>query len=256
MEVIANVVHDIGAGGPGSCNKYHGIYLAAPFDTAVNNISYHNASKGIGTWHAATNNTISNNTVFDNDVGILVGAGDTPCFHACLADYMVVSNNIMYHNRTIGFWQYSKAGPHNLYTHNLVYANRVSNVLLQGGCGRFFAEGCNPFVKAIDADPLFVNPTGDFFTGDYRLKCASPALRAGTVVGAPPIDFNGSTRETGFAPDLGAYERDKTLSPRSVGGASRAGGDLDAQCRSAMHQVASYPQPDLTAACIARGEAQ
>jgi hypothetical protein len=211
MEAIANVVHNVGAGGPGSCNKYHGIYLAAPFDTAVNNISYHNASKGIGTWHAANHNTISNNTVFDNDVGILVGAGDTPCFSTCSADYVVVSNNIMYHNKTNGFWQYSKAGQHNTYTNNLVFANGVRNVLLRGNCGNASVVTCNSFDKAVFANPQFVNPTGSFFTGDYHLKGTSPALKAGTVVGAPPTDFDGRSRLEALAPDLGAYESGEQL---------------------------------------------
>jgi parallel beta-helix repeat protein len=206
MEVIANVVHNVGAGGPGSCNKYQGIYLAAPFDTAVNNISYHNASKGICTWHAATHNTISNNTVFDNDIGILVGAGDSPCHRTCSADHMVVSNNIMYHNKTLGFWQYPKVGGQNIYTNNLAFANSVQNVLLQGACGNAAVATCNSFHKAVIADPQFVNPTGDFFTGDYHLKGGSPALKAGTVIGAPLTDSEGKSRPTNSAPDLGVYE--------------------------------------------------
>jgi len=206
MEVIGNVVHNIGAGGPGSCNKYHGIYLAAPFDTAVNNISYHNASKGIGTWHAASQNTISNNTVFDNDVGILVGAGDSPCHQTCSADYLVVSNNIMYHNKTIGFWQYSKVGPHNIYTNNLAFSNGARNVLLQGDCMTNAFTACNSFDKAVYADPQFMDPTGNFFTGDYHVKAGSPALKAGTLVGAPLTDFDGKPRPGNAAPDLGVYE--------------------------------------------------
>ena len=202
MEVIANVVHNVGAGGPGSCNKYHGISLAAPFDSAVNNISYHNASQGIGTWHAASHNRINNNTVFDNDVGILVGAGDSPCQQTCFADYMVVSNNIMYHNKATGFWQYSKAGQHNIYTNNLAFANGDRNVLLQGDCGGAAFATCNSFVKAIYADPQFVNPTGNFFTGDYHLKRGSPALKAGTVIGAPPNDLDGRSRPGGALPTL------------------------------------------------------
>ncbi len=205
MEVIANVVHNVGSGGPGSCNKYQGIYLAAPFDAAVNNVSYRNASKGIATWHAATRNTISNNTVFDNDVGILVGAGDSPCDRACSADYMLVSNNIVYHNKTIGFWQYARAGGHNVYTNNLTFANGDSNVLLQGDCGNIIFATCNSFVKAVYADPQFVNFTGNFFTGDYHLKDVSPALKAGTVLGAPSTDFDGKSRTGGTAPNLGAF---------------------------------------------------
>ena len=206
MEVIANVVHDIGAGGPGSCNKYHGIYLAAPFDTAVNNISYHNASKGITTWHAASHNTISNNTVFDNDVGILVGAGDSPCFRHCSADYVVVSNNIIYSNRSIGFWQYSQTGPHNLYTHNLVYANRVQDVLLRQNCPQSSIKTCSSFDHAIALDPQFIRATGSFATGDYHLRDTSPARNAGTGIGSPAVDFEGTPRFEGRAPDLGAYE--------------------------------------------------
>ncbi len=215
MEVIANVVHNVGAGGPGSCNKYHGIYLAAPFDNAVNNISYRNASKGIGTWHAATHNSISNNTVFDNDVGILVGAGDSPCYRTCSADHMVVSNNIMYHNKTIGFWQYSKAGRHNVYTNNLAFANGVRNVLLQGDCRNAAVATCNSFDKAVYADPQFVDPTGNFFTGDYHLKETSPALKAGGVVGAPPTDFDGRSRPDNSAPDLGAYESGEQVAKKT-----------------------------------------
>lgn len=214
MEVIANVVHNVGAGGPGSCNKHQGIYLAAPFDAAVNNISYHNASKGIGTWHAATHNIISNNTVFDNDVGILVGAGDSPCYRTCSADHMIVSNNIMYHNKTIGFWQYSKAGRFNVYTNNLAFANSVQNVLLQGVCHNAAVANCNSFHKAVMADPQFVNPTGNFFTGDYHLKGISPALKAGTVVGAPLTDFEGKPRASSFAPDLGAYQSVEQLAKK------------------------------------------
>jgi Right handed beta helix region len=215
MEVVANVVHNIGAGGPGSCNKYHGIYLAAPFDAAVNNISYRNASKGIGTWHAATHNTISNNTVFDNDVGILVGAGDSPCYQACSADYLMVSNNIIYHNKTIGFWQYSKVGQHNVYTNNLAFANSIRDVLLQGDCRNAAGMPCNSFDKAVYADPQFVDPTGNFFTGDYRLKSASPALKAGTVVGTPATDFNGKSRPANSPPDLGAYESGEQVAKKS-----------------------------------------
>ena len=215
MEVNANVVHNIGAGGPGSCNKYHGISLAAPYDSAVNNVSYHNASKGIGTWHAAAHNTISNNTVFDNDVGILVGAGDSPCNKSCLADYMIVSNNIIYNNKTIGFWQYSKAGRHNVYTHNLAFANRVRDVLLQGNCAHPSSDTCNSFVKAVYQDPQFVNATGNFFTGDYHLKPISPAVKAGTFIGEPRSDFDGCLRIPGYAPDLGVFRSAQKLEKKA-----------------------------------------
>jgi hypothetical protein len=117
----------------------------------------------------------------------------------------------MYHNKTIGFWQYSKAGQHNTYTNNLVFANGVRNVLLRGNCGNASVVTCNSFDKAVFANPQFVNPTGSFFTGDYHLKGTSPALKAGTVVGAPPTDFDGRSRLEALAPDLGVYESGEQL---------------------------------------------
>lgn len=207
MEVLGNLVHDVGSGGPGSCNKYHGVYLAAPFDRASNNIVYHNASKGITTWHAATHNTISNNTVFDNDVGILVGAGDAPCYHHCSADHTFVINNILYNNKTVGFFEYSQAGPHNVYLNNLSFKNGRTDVLLAENCPHARVRACNSFEHAIYSDPQFVNPTGSALTGDYHLKTTSPARNAGTITGAPPADFDGTSRiAERRSPDIGAYQ--------------------------------------------------
>jgi hypothetical protein len=88
-------------------------------------------------------------------------------------------------------------------------------VLLQGPCGKVAITTCNSFHRAVIADPQFVNPTGNFFTGDYHLKGISPALKAGTVVGAPPEDFEGKSRAAGFAPDLGAYQSGEQLAKKT-----------------------------------------
>ncbi len=50
----------------------------------------------------------------------------------------------------------------------------------------------------INADPLFVSPT------DLHLKRGSPCLGAGTSVGAPSTDFDGTMRPN--PPSIGAYE--------------------------------------------------
>jgi hypothetical protein len=52
----------------------------------------------------------------------------------------------------------------------------------------------------IDADPLFVNASG----GDYHLAGGSPAINAGTTIGAPRYDLDGAPRDA--RPDIGAYE--------------------------------------------------
>jgi len=56
------------------------------------------------------------------------------------------------------------------------------------------------FVAAPPA--LFVAPGSDF-----HLLATSPALDAGTVVGAPGVDLEGNPRPVGAGVDLGAYER-------------------------------------------------
>lgn len=52
----------------------------------------------------------------------------------------------------------------------------------------------------ISADPLFT----DAANGDYHLSVGSPAIDAGTAVGAPATDIEGIPRDA--APDMGAYE--------------------------------------------------
>lgn len=52
----------------------------------------------------------------------------------------------------------------------------------------------------INANPGFVNEAG----GDYHLAAGSPAINAGTTIGAPAFDFDGARRDA--QPDIGAYE--------------------------------------------------
>ncbi len=52
----------------------------------------------------------------------------------------------------------------------------------------------------ISADPLFVGMP------NYRLQMTSPCVNAGTATGAPTVDFYGTMRPRGSAPDIGAAE--------------------------------------------------
>jgi hypothetical protein len=54
----------------------------------------------------------------------------------------------------------------------------------------------------INADPQFRSPGA----GDYHLEAASPAVDAGTNVGAPPLDLDGLPRPYNGIVDMGAYE--------------------------------------------------
>ena len=52
----------------------------------------------------------------------------------------------------------------------------------------------------INGDPLFVDEPN----GDYHLTAASPAINAGTTIGAPLDDLDGAWRDA--QPDIGAFE--------------------------------------------------
>ncbi|MCE9613036.1 MAG: hypothetical protein K8T26_02085 [Lentisphaerae bacterium] len=54
----------------------------------------------------------------------------------------------------------------------------------------------------LNADPRF----RDAAAGDYRVQAASPTLDAGTGVGAPLDDLDGTVRPQGTGVDMGAYE--------------------------------------------------
>lgn len=193
---IGNLVFNIGVGR--NCNTVHGIYHAQLRGRILNNIVYRADGWGIHLWHAAQYITIANNTVFNNrQGGIIVGDGDAP--GGIVDDYTVVTNNIAVANGGHGISEFGATGPHNLYSHNLVYGNVSGGMKLLGGIQR----------NTINADPQFINfqPDG---SGDYRLKPTSPAINAGTQNSAPNNDFDGGSRPQGSAWDIGACEAGAT----------------------------------------------
>ena len=198
--ISGNGVHDIGK--PGGCNGVQGIYSSNKGSKILNNIVYRASAYGIHLWHAATDSTIANNTVFANGSsgmggGIVTGVGDKPG-NIQLKNTKVI-NNIVYKNPRQGISQYcysgqSCIGSGNVTANNLVYGNGSAISLRVGS-----ATG------TINADPKFVsyNPTG---TGDYRLQSSSPAVNKGIKNYAPTVDIAGALRPKGGAWDIGAYE--------------------------------------------------
>jgi hypothetical protein len=199
-DIIGNVIHDIAK--PGQCNGVQGIYSSNKGGKIMNNIVYRASSFGIHLWHAATDVTIVNNTVFANGStsmggGILIGDGDAP--GGVQVKNTKVINNIVYKNPRAGIIQYcysgqSCIGSGNVTANNLAYGNGGGNVSLKVGS----ATG------TISAEPKFIsyNPTG---TGDYRLQSTSPAVNRGTSTAAT-TDILGVARPKGGAFDIGAYE--------------------------------------------------
>jgi parallel beta-helix repeat protein len=198
-ETIGNRVHDIGWTNASLCatsgSQVHGIYHANRGGHIFNNLVYHNRAYGIHLWHAASDVVISGNTVFNNgSSGLAVGAGAETKGNQ--ADNCLISNNIFAYNARYGFVESGNTGTHNRYIKNLAYENKL---------GRFQLQNGNMAADTIDADPQFVNYTGDS-RGDYRLKPGSPALRSGSTERVPPDDIEGRPRSTRAGIDIGAYQ--------------------------------------------------
>ncbi len=198
-DTVGNWVFNIGDYNK-PCPRVHGIYQAAAGGVIQNNVVYRAEGWGIHLYHAARDLTISNNTVFNNAYGGIVVAqelGKSPS-----ADHILVTNNIVFRNGLVqgadgfGIREYGNTGIHNRYLNNLVYGNGPGDWRLQNG---------NTASGTITADPHFENYRPDGL-GLYRLRPDSPAIDAGTDLGAPLVDFEGNPRPHGSAFDIGAYE--------------------------------------------------
>lgn len=187
-EITGNVVNHNGYIG---CRFIQAIYVSTSAKVK-NNIVFQNGGAGVHLWHDANHVDVVNNTIFGNDVGIVVGGGDY--YHGSGPnDYTNVYNNIVVDNN-YGIIENGETGSHNTYTNNLVHRNKTQWALLTS---RHSGD--------IDADPQFVNyiKVGG---GSYRLQKSSPAIDQGTATLAPEDDFDGVARPRAGAIDIGAYE--------------------------------------------------
>ncbi len=184
VRIIGNHVHNYAIASCGSNG-------AAGIDDSVNNGNHDNQVIGNVVDHIGPplTNTIANNLVFNcGQGGILIAANQV------IADNFLVVNNIAIHNLHLGIYEYGQTGLHNRFLNNLVYGNPI-NLLLQHG---------NKGQGTLMVDPRLVNYRADG-SGDYHLSAGSPAIGAGTSIGAPAIDMNGLSRTIGRAVDIGPY---------------------------------------------------
>jgi hypothetical protein len=198
-EMSANLVHDIGdftnRRATASCWTVHGIYDATPRGKVLNNIAYRNEAFGIHLWHAATGNVVSSNLSFNNGVGgIQVGAGDSP--GGVVGDNYVITNNIILDNPLFGIRIGGSLGRNNRYLNNLIYRN-----------GSTYAGADSGIAGTLEADPQLVNyqPDGFGAGGDYHLTATSPAIGAGSSLGAPDVDYDDTARPSSAGYDIGPY---------------------------------------------------
>jgi hypothetical protein len=205
-QVIGNVVDNIGPWG--QVNQTHGIYLAGPGNSAMNNIVTRAASACIQTYHGATHLTIANNVVANcGKYGITISADPALTTN----DYTTVDNNIIVNGGGYGIFQGYSLGSHNVYNNNILY-NNPSGDISNPEAGTSAIQSGNITLTSAQFSALFVNYTGDM-TGDYHLRSGAVAIDAGTTVCAagvvlcvPGLDFAGLLRPRGTAYDIGAYE--------------------------------------------------
>lgn len=200
-EIIGNWVHNIGTTRNA---RSQGIYPQNYGEVVQNNVVFNCAAWGIHAYHAATNETITNNLVFGNkNGGILAEAAPTSDGNPGVRfDNSVIANNIVINNGGTGISNSSSAlvGSGNKYLNNFVYGNAK---------GAFSLGGNSSYVMSANvttlSDPGFINYQADG-SGDYHLKGGSPAIDKGVATGAPSTDFDGHPRPQGAGYDIGAYE--------------------------------------------------
>ena len=104
--------------------------------------------------------------------------------------------------------------------------------LFNGNSGGNFA----PTVTATNvlvADPMFVSAS------DFHLQSSSPAINAGTSVGAPTLDIEGNARQN--APDVGAYEFIASLVQHTIAASAGPGGTITPSGEVSVDHGASQP---------------
>lgn len=207
---IGNVIYNIGmANSPGQCQLIHGIYNETVAGIVYNNIVSNVTSFGIETYHSATQQNISNNTVFNTGGGSGGGGIQITCRSGeggvTSNDYSTIDNNIVVNTGGYGISEYPAVGTHNVYRNNIVIGSYTANVHLLSGAQSGSITSGSP-------GDIFVDYQSNG-SGDYHLKSGSIAIDAGSVACAsgvtncvPTLDIEGGMRPIDSVWDVGAYE--------------------------------------------------
>jgi hypothetical protein len=133
--------------------------------------------------------TIENDTLVDDGTGMLLSLLPNPQgTSGNQITGVIVGNTIMYDPTGVPIDHGNLDQPPDEVTNSLIW-------------GPAWAGGNTT------ADPHFVNEAD----GDYHLVAGSPAINAGTTIGAPTDDLDGAHRDA--QPDIGAYEFGATPRP-------------------------------------------
>ncbi len=202
-DIIGNVVNNIGSSYPALCQYVHAIYHSNARGHILNNIAFDNAGVGINLWHAANATVVANNLVFGNkEHGISIGT-NTDNTNGQEGDNFIVANNISIYNALLGVRERMGVGSHDQFINNIVYGN--GNAAFGDENYDWPSASGSKDVNTITTDVLFKMYKADG-TGDYHLQAGSPAIGAGTTVGAPSYDYDGTPRPQGSGIDIGPFQ--------------------------------------------------
>jgi parallel beta-helix repeat protein len=161
--------------------------------------------------HRAYDNTITNNSLYNNNKGMLLQEDNRDEMHD-----NNVYNNILLCTKAGQLTWYESAVPGSVsivkgkYDYNLHY-NPSRNDVIQYDSRLYTLNAWRAFSgqeeRSIAADPLCV----DIENHDFHLQNVSPCIDAGTYTGLSQ-DFDGNIIPQGNAPDIGPYEHGSTWS--------------------------------------------
>lgn len=164
-----------------------------------------NQGTGLNVSESESAATIINVLVYGNGGdpgGIRLGSGNM------MAGHLSVINSTIADNVGPAGIRIEEGGTFTL-TNSIVWGNNGLDLECAATCTVTYSDMDGGWAGTgnINADPLFVSPV----MRDYRLTGGSPAIDAGTPMGAPVDDLDGNPRDA--MPDMGAYEY---LAPTSV----------------------------------------
>lgn len=139
--------------------------------------------------------TIENDTIVNNqgNAGLFHSVPNKPGASGNQITDVTVRNSILYEPVGIP-----------IFVTSVPVANLAPDVLTNSLISGIGWAGTN---GNINSDPLFVNAPA----ADYHLTAGSPAINAGTTIGAPSYDIVGARRDA--QPDMGAFEFGATPLP-------------------------------------------
>lgn len=163
-----------------------------------NNIAFDNAGPCVNIFNSS-NVTIRNNTCYQN-------VNDT--YEATAGELNVDgSSNIQAYNNILNPRTGVKASRKGTTSSNISFDYNLN-------------FGGTAYITGIHdingKDPLFVNPSLNILTADFRLKTDSPAIDSALSTQSPADDYIGNSRPQGAGYDIGAYEYVNSASPTLI----------------------------------------